>query len=426
MIKKRYIFIPLVVLSIGVLVIGAIGYILFFRQADGHEVVFAATEVGAPEGPAATKNIGPSGGTLESPDGRLTLTVPQNALTETVPFSIQPVTDKFEAGLGSSYRLEPSGMTFDTPLDISVHYDDHDLESTIPEALSLAYQDKDGAWHAQNGIDLNKGTKTITFSATHFSDYALIWRLRLLPAKATLHPGESVKILPTDCAPVGVFWNALHYIAGMSEICGDGWGYDSDWKLVGEGKLTQDWPRLIYTAPGKKPTPNVATVVLYNPKAMLPIPRPCTERDGYVSGKNSEKWILRTRCYNFVPGQSVESVITIVDWGYKVSGQDGPVSYSGVVCDLDRPFSVTTTMGPLTFPTKFEPHDAASGIATWGATYYARGAGSGPYSVTEDGSGYKITLHMASSVSLAGRTAGGSGDAHIVLTPLEGNECSGK
>jgi hypothetical protein len=156
--KSLKIVIPLLVLTmvVGVLVIGALGYILFSRKAGYTEVIFPATEVGKPEGPRVTKDIGPAGGSIASPDGRLTLTVPQNALTETVAFSIQPITNKAGGGLGLAYRLEPDGKTFTTPLEISVRYDEKDLEGTVPEALALAYQDKERAWHAQKSAKLDQ------------------------------------------------------------------------------------------------------------------------------------------------------------------------------------------------------------------------------------------------------------------------------
>src|SRR2546430_16944255 len=100
MIKNRYIFIPVIVLSIGVLAIGALAYFLFSGKGGGAEVVFAATEVGTPLGDKVTKSIGPAGGTLVSPDGRLTLTVPVNALTGTLPFRIPPSPTKMENGVG--------------------------------------------------------------------------------------------------------------------------------------------------------------------------------------------------------------------------------------------------------------------------------------------------------------------------------------
>src|SRR5216684_9417787 len=101
--KKRKIIIALGILIVGVfvgiLIIGAVAYRLYSRKADDAELVFAPTEVGTPVGDKVTKDIGPAGGTLVSPDGRLTLTVPPNALTETLPFAIQPITNKAEGGL---------------------------------------------------------------------------------------------------------------------------------------------------------------------------------------------------------------------------------------------------------------------------------------------------------------------------------------
>ena len=82
------------------LFICALGCGLFSSNGSDAEAVFPPTEVGTPVGDKVTKDIGPAGGTLASPDGRLTLTVPQNALTETVAFGIQPVTNKFGGGLG--------------------------------------------------------------------------------------------------------------------------------------------------------------------------------------------------------------------------------------------------------------------------------------------------------------------------------------
>ena len=194
MIKKGYIFIPLVVLSIGVLAIGALAYFLFSGKGDGAEVVFAATEVGTPVGDKVTKNIGRAGGTLVSPDGRLTLRVPPNASTETVAFSIQPITNKIENGIGNGYRLEPSGKTFATPLELSVHFDEKDIEGTVPEALSIAYQDKDGAWHEQKAAKVDQAAKTITIPTTHFTDFSFFARMQLSPAEATVGAGKMIAI----------------------------------------------------------------------------------------------------------------------------------------------------------------------------------------------------------------------------------------
>src|SRR5688572_10621820 len=84
------------------LLFGVLGCGLFSGPGDT-ELVFAPTEVGTPEGEKVTKEIGPAGGTLASTDGRITLTVPQNALTETIAFSMQPISNKAENGIGLAY-----------------------------------------------------------------------------------------------------------------------------------------------------------------------------------------------------------------------------------------------------------------------------------------------------------------------------------
>ena len=203
MIRNRKILIPLFIL-----IIGAHGCNLFSSKTGDSEVVFAPTEVGTPEGDKVTRDIGPAGGTLASPDGRLTLTVPQNALTETVSFSIQPITNKAEGGLGLAYRLEPNGKTFTTPLQISVRYDDHDLEGTVSEALSIAYQDEKGSWRVQKTAKLDQAAKTLTVSATHFTDWAFLKKFRLEPATATLHVGDTLNIQIIGCGENG-FSNKL-------------------------------------------------------------------------------------------------------------------------------------------------------------------------------------------------------------------------
>jgi hypothetical protein len=155
---------------VGVLIIGVVAYRLYSNSTRDGEMVFAPTEVGTPAGNKVTKDIGPEGGTLVSPDGRLTLTVPQNALTETVPFSIQPVTSKFETGLGLSYRLEPEGKTFATPVDISVHYDDHDLEGTFPEAFKYVSVSKIVVKGGNATLILSFGEDGALAKALPFSD----------------------------------------------------------------------------------------------------------------------------------------------------------------------------------------------------------------------------------------------------------------
>jgi len=377
---------------------------LFSKSTGGSEVILAATEVGTPVGSAATKSIGPSGGSLASPDNRLTLTVPPNAVSDAVNFAIQPVTNKSATGLGLAYGLEPTGKTFTTPLEISVHYDDHDLEGTFPEALSLAYQDQKGAWHLQKSAKLDMEKKTLTVSTTHFSIWSLGPVIKLSPSKATLRVGESLDILITMCAEG--FFDRI--VTGFAD-CKTGWWAGTTWRLLGVGKLTGDYPRMIYTAPGKKPIPNVATVVFtYTDIKMVNCPDSITKGD----------------CYKTVY-EPLKSEITIVDRGYRASGSDGPTSYSGVVCSLEKPFTITGNNTLVPYPLKFVPSSGTVGTLSYSATYkLLTMAGEGTYTIEgADTNKPRILAQTKSTLSGMSHSSSGGGPAHIDLTPLDTDEC---
>jgi hypothetical protein len=93
MIKKRYLFIPLAALMIGVLVIGVAGYVLLSRKGSDTVAMSIATLVGLPNGPATKKRIGSAGGSIASPDGRIVVDVPPDALPGPLDFSVQPITN---------------------------------------------------------------------------------------------------------------------------------------------------------------------------------------------------------------------------------------------------------------------------------------------------------------------------------------------
>lgn len=408
-----------VLIALCVLLFAAGGCSWFSGDTDTEELNYPATEVGEPVGPPVAKDIGRAGGTLVSPDGRLTLTVPPDALAETVAFSIQPVSNKFEAGLGLSYRLEPDGETFDTPLDISMHYDDHDLEGTFPEALSIAYQDKVGAWHMQREIYLDKDKKTITFATTHFSVFDLVFRTKLSPTEATIRVGESLKIVAMDdCNPV-------RYIFGIvfsGHECSKGWGYDDRWKLMGEGKLTMDYPYMIYTAPGKKPPYGRVTVVFYKENYLVTLERPCGSDDVAVINLKTGK-VTPRKCYKRVPGpKTLQSVITIVDDGYRVSGSPGgDTVISGYICDAEKPFTLQTT-NPFLSSLSFVPSSANGGA--WSVTTKSgiTGGSSGQYTIND--AQLVISGFGTGCAPGAGCVSGGGTGLPLTLTRLAaGEEC---
>lgn len=383
-----------------------------FSRASG-EMVLEATEVGTPVGGGAVKNIGPEGGSLNSPDRRLTLTVPPDALTETLSFSIQPITAMTATSAGEAYRLEPRGKTFSKPLLLSMHYGEKDLVGTIPQALKLAYQDENREWHVQTEAVLNIADQTISVPTTHFSDWSIFPSTTVAPLKATVRVGKNVDIVVTNCNGLG---GILDIIFGdEKKICHSGWWYSTKWNLKGEGKLTGNYPAMTYTAPAKKPSPNVAPVVF------------SYEDDGHYEDVPCGSPVA-TNCRKWVHGekQTFETTITITDGGYRAGGGDGPVSYSGTICSLDKPFTVIGTHPLIVHNFKFVP----SGDGRSGTMSYSSGAsgmtmsGNGPYVINGiETDSPEIVIQAASTARAPGASSSGSGVAHIHLSPLASNEC---
>lgn len=382
-----------------------------FSTNVGDEIIYAPTEVGTPVGDKVAKDIGTTGGTISSPDGRLTLTVPQNALAETITFTIQPITNNVQTGIGAAYRLEPDGGTFTTPLELSMRYDERDLEGTAVEALAIAFQDREGKWHVLDPSKLDDANKSIKFSITHFTDFSFLAKFRLEPSKATLRVGETMQIKLIGCEePITVLWVPIktsEKICVMNRL-----QRQMEW-YADVGTITGDINPAIYTAPPRKPRPNVATVSFpykisrdrdrERIDPVLPNHEFSPERRGMFTAK-----------------------ITIVDWGYRVSGQGGGLTYSGVICSLESPFTVYGSAYNYNF--KFTPSSESNG--TWAVETsidVGRLKGGGAYTIENldsDKPRIKVMGNVNVTVPYAERTGGGT--HYFDLTPLDTDECSGR
>ena len=372
-------------------------------------MVFAATEVGTPEGEKVTKDIGPAGGTLASPDGRLTLTVPPNALTDTIAFSIQPITNQSRGGIGLAYRLEPAGKTFTTPLEISVRYDENDLEGTIPEVLSLAYQDEKGAWHETK--TMNQTADTITVAATHFSDWSFLTKMRLEPEKATVRVGERLSIVLLGCAQPELTWfQRLFIVRGRTYTDPDmhcNFGtmdkVPYEW-LVDIGTIENGTNPVWFTAPSRKPTPNIATVVF---------PYSAVDQHAWKKEDSSRRGMFLAH-------------ITIIDARYRATGRSGDVEYSGVICDLEKPFEIIGSSSLVKYPFKFAPISGTGGKVSFSARVSVINMEGGGFYTIEgvdtDNPRIAMTLQSSGQTPIGSRSGGGT--VYIKLVPLDTDECN--
>ena len=139
------------------------------------------TAVGTPIGSPSTATIDATGGTVKSPDGRLEVIIPANALSVATSISIQPITNQAPLGAGVGFDLSPSGQKFNIPITLRFHYDDSDRAGTDIKALAVATQKDDHIWYSFNTTNLDEAAGTLSISTKHFSTYSLYESLRLIP-----------------------------------------------------------------------------------------------------------------------------------------------------------------------------------------------------------------------------------------------------
>lgn len=169
------------------------------RDAGDSPLVQARTARGVAAGAAARATIGPEGGELVSSDGRLVVRFPAGAASVARDFEILPITNLVPGGTGLAYRLEPSGVAFDPPVELEFHYGDADLEGSAPEALLVATQDDAGAWWLPSRPSVDAEARTVRLAVAHFSDWSLLSGYRLDPTYANVKVGRALALRLISC-----------------------------------------------------------------------------------------------------------------------------------------------------------------------------------------------------------------------------------
>ena len=111
----------------------------------------------------------------------------------------------------------------------------------------------------------------------------------------------------------------------------------------------------------------------------------------------------------------LREIIARIRCGYRATGQDGPVVYSGVICSLPEPFKVTGTHPMFTFPFEFVPSSPTAGMMTYGTSGSGiAAAGGGPYVIEgADTDSPRIVVNTRSTASSRAATTSGGGKATI-------------
>jgi hypothetical protein len=224
----------------------------------------AVTSVGTAEGTPFTASIGPAGGTLQSADHRLKITIPAGALTETTTISVQPITNHCPSGTGPAYRLTPHGLTFAKPAVITFQYNEQDVNGSAPELLRVAYQNAKNMWQSPPLKSIDTTARTVAVQTTHFSDWSLFQNVILDPHNAIIDPGGQINILVRKhVEPTPEQLDEL--LVPLATVLDE--KYITSWQVGGEGtlKYTKSGSRITYQAPNHIPAKNpVAVSVLLN------------------------------------------------------------------------------------------------------------------------------------------------------------------
>ncbi|MFI5186851.1 MAG: hypothetical protein ACHQF0_09015, partial [Chitinophagales bacterium] len=168
-----------------------------FAQDDSIDLKFAPTltEIGKPAGEKVSQKIDNNGGRIISSDGKIELVIPADAVPKKTDISIQPVTNTLSPGHASAYQLEPSGITFQKPLQIIFHYSQNESPGDLADLRGIAWQDDKGQWYALDSCFVDTITRTVTGNISHFSTWLFFDYFNLDPSQAKVKVGKQLNLV---------------------------------------------------------------------------------------------------------------------------------------------------------------------------------------------------------------------------------------
>ncbi|HVT86318.1 MAG TPA: hypothetical protein VHD35_14030 [Chitinophagaceae bacterium] len=237
--------------------------ICVLAQDDSLQVVLAPTltAIGKPAGEKISQKIDKDGGKLITTDGRMELIIPQDAIGKKTTISIQPVTNEL-SGSGIAYELEPSGISFQKPLQIIFHYSSKE-EAPIAELRNIAWQDDKGQWNALDSSVVDTITRTVTGNITHFSTWVFFDYFNLSPTSARVKVGHKLGLQIKCTYPGGLSANFIREMLNKMRFTTYVNGIHGGNAAVGTISTVQgghDFWVLNYTAPASVPDNNPVAV----------------------------------------------------------------------------------------------------------------------------------------------------------------------
>jgi hypothetical protein len=306
-----------------------------------------ATAAGQAEETGIAVTIGAAGGTLESTDGQLHISIPAGAVSGQTTFSIQRISNTNIAGIGAAYRLLPHGTRFSEPLTLTFKYDTTDLAGTALAAVGIAFQDDNGVWQGSGALaDTSSGTLSIT--TTHFSDWSLFKSFAVIPVTASVAPGQNLSLhvvnFMSDEDLIPPVPGATKAIGPQQSMMNQ---YIKKWELGGAGTLQPNGSEATYTAPDAIPTQNPVAVSVT------------------LEGPGKAKYLLVSNIY--IGTEGVTFRIDNGPWRHGTIPIGGIVEAAGFH-NLDaaiEPLNENETFGALSLKWSGYPSE---GFLSWGTT----------------------------------------------------------
>ena len=122
--------------------------------------------------PSATKTVGASGGTVATPDGSLTVTIPAGALSGDTEITIAEINSPPSDAIGKAYEIGPTGTQFASPVTLSFKYAGANLMGTDPsdlEAATIVGTD----WVALTNDAVDTNAQIASGTTMHLSPYGV-------------------------------------------------------------------------------------------------------------------------------------------------------------------------------------------------------------------------------------------------------------
>ncbi len=219
------------------------------------------------------KLVGPEGLSLSSVDGDLELTIPAGALDAVTEISIETIRNTNPGGVGNGFRLQPHGITFNKEVEMKFSYNDYYgiYPVSSPHFLGVTYQDENQFWRYVPSPEIDTVKKKVTIKTRHFSDWALMQWMYLLPLQDVVKPNEqlqlrAVRVLPAATADNG-YITPLVPPDGTPLMVGEQVDletkYIKKWSVSGNaGRLAPAGNKATYTAPATVPQINPVAVSL--------------------------------------------------------------------------------------------------------------------------------------------------------------------